>query len=197
MKRFPRGEVRIIGGRCRGRKIYFPAEEALRPTPNRVRETLFNWLAPYIEEAACLDMFAGSGALSFEAMSRGARYCLLLDSSSRISSALAKNKQTLGFANLDIIHARFPYSFSILDHKLFDIVFLDPPFYKGFVNQAIEWLLLSHALNEKALIYIESESKRDRILLPADWQFLKDKEAGMVRYSLIQAKVPEGDTTLE
>jgi 16S rRNA (guanine966-N2)-methyltransferase len=180
-----KGEVRIIGGALRGRKIYFPELPGLRPTPNRVRETLFNWLAPYIQDACCLDLFAGSGALGFEALSRGARYCLLLDSSKEIVESLIENRSRLGVSHFDIFQSTFPYPTSFLKDN-FNMVFIDPPFYKGYVQLAIEWLQNCQCLLSEALIYIESASDEQVITLPENWQLLKDKKAGHVRYSLIK-----------
>ncbi|MBA2653583.1 MAG: 16S rRNA (guanine(966)-N(2))-methyltransferase RsmD [Gammaproteobacteria bacterium] len=177
-------EIRIIGGTCRGRKIKFPELEGLRPTPNRIRETLFNWLAPSIQGANCLDLFAGSGALGFEALSRGAQHALMLDASADICHALMENKNKLGLASAEIVQANFPYPPSILATRPYDIVFLDPPFHCGYVQQALEWLKVN-CLPPGALIYIESESRDDVIPLPLDWQILKDKRAGNVRYTLI------------
>lgn len=186
-KNSKRGEVRIIAGKCRGRKIYFPNTDDIRPTPNRIRETLFNWLAPYIRGASCLDLFAGSGALSFEAMSRGARYCLLLDSSKDAIHALNENRSLLGLSHIDIHQATFPYPESVFKEN-FDIVFLDPPFHQNYIPQALEWLIHSPYLNEGALIYIESETDNNVINLPNHWVLLKDKQAGHVRYSIAAKK---------
>jgi 16S rRNA (guanine966-N2)-methyltransferase len=178
-----RNELRIIGGYLRSRKISFPVLPSLRPTPNRVRETVFNWLAPYIEGACCLDLFAGSGSLSFEAISRGASYCLLLDISLDIVHCLNENKSRLQISNLDIIHSQFPYPKKII-YQHFDIVFLDPPFHQDYVQRALEWLEQCSCLKEGAVIYVESE--RDAaVRLPLHWRLLKDKLSGNVRYSLV------------
>jgi 16S rRNA (guanine966-N2)-methyltransferase len=179
------GQVRIIGGINRRRVIYFPLLPGLRPTPNRIRETLFNWLVPFIEGANCLDLFAGSGALSFEAKSRGAGYCLLLDSSKPITQALIDNIARLKLNNIKVIQAKFPYSQDILC-TTFDIIFVDPPFHKGYVQLALDWLAGIPYLNPRALIYVESE-EANFFELPENWDLLKSKVAGSVRYSLIRA----------
>lgn len=179
-----RGEVRIIAGQCRGRKIRFPNVEGLRPTPNRLRETLFNWLAPVIPGANCLDLFAGSGALSFEAMSRGASSCVLLDSSTEIISALVENRRLLNFSTMQIIQATFPYSCEVIKHP-FDIIFLDPPFHKGLVPLALQWLREAHCLKNKTYVYVETESVGEEIKLDANWQWLKDQRSGKIRYCLL------------
>lgn len=182
----PTSQIRVIGGRLRGRKIVFPQMVELRPTPNRIRETIFNWLAPYIQQAHCLDLFAGSGALSFEAISRGAGYCLLFDSSADVIQCLLHNRQLFTIDSMDIIQSHFPYPKELIKRK-FDIIFLDPPFHHDMIPAAIEWLLDSDCLNRHALIYIELEADSTQITLPINWQWIKDERAGQVRYCLIAA----------
>ncbi len=179
-----KSELRIIGGYLRSRRIVFPVIPGLRPTPNRVRETLFNWLAPYIQGAYCLDLFAGSGSLGFEALSRGAGYCLMLDVSIDIINCLKENKALLQIGALDIIQSQFPYPKSIVDRQ-FDIIFLDPPFHMNYIQRVVEWLKNCDCLSDNAVIYIETERDSDDFLLPSDWQLVKDKFAGNVRYSLV------------
>lgn len=181
------GQVRIIGGSHRGRIIHFPANHDLRPTPNRIRETLFNWLAQDLAGATCLDLFAGSGALGFEAISRGADYCLMLDQSPEIIKALKENRTTLNFSSqkIEIIQSSFPYSAEIANNQ-FNIVFVDPPFHCGYIAKVVAWLDQSQCLKHQALIYIESEVDNHALSLPDDWQVLKDKRAGQVRYLLVR-----------
>jgi 16S rRNA (guanine966-N2)-methyltransferase len=179
------GQIRIIGGKCKGRKIFFPDIPDLRPTPNRIRETLFNWLAPTIQDATCLDLFAGSGALSFEALSRGAGYCLLLDSSKTVMSYLQENQQKLGFNNMEILWASFPYPPHLIK-TTFDIIFIDPPFRLNLLKDIFDWLVSSKCLASGSLIYIESERQMQQIYLPENWRLLKDKWAGNVRYQLCE-----------
>lgn len=182
------GELRIIGGTCRSRIITFPQIPGLRPTPNLVRETLFNWLSPYINNAFCLDLFAGSGALGFEALSRGAKYCLFFEADEQAVLALEQNKMKLGFTNVQIIKNVFPFDEKYVSEK-FDIVFLDPPFDSDLVSQALTWLLKSDCLHKNSVVYIESEVKRDVLLDDMCWQILKDKKTGHVRYSLIRPNI--------
>lgn len=179
-----RNEVRIIGGKYRGRKVTFPESASLRPTPNRVRETLFNWLAPYIQGARCLDLFAGSGALSFEAISRGAHYCLALDASLETITCLKQNCNQLKVTQIDIIQATFPYPQQVINGK-FNIIFVDPPFYSNYVQQTFDWLLACQCLASNALIYVETATDEEQTELPEHWEVLKQKQAGNVRYSLI------------
>lgn len=177
-------QVRIIGGRWRSRQLNFPAVLGLRPTPNRIRETLFNWLSPIIVGAHCLDLFAGSGALGFEALSRGADYCLFLDNNLQVIKYLNAASQTFHCNNLQIIQAQFPYPYGIIT-KQFNIVFIDPPFHQGLVAEAIHWLIKCNCLADRTLIYIESEPELDNLPIPEDWQLLRDKKAGNVRYRLL------------
>lgn len=186
-KNLPRdySELRIIGGSLRSRKIIFKEVQGLRPTPNRIRETVFNWLAPEIRGASCFDMFAGSGALGFEALSRGASYCLMTDSSKEVIACLKENQQHLSLTNLDIIEATFPYPSGLISKK-FDIVFLDPPFHYNYIESASAWLTQSGCLKETTLIYVEAERELEVLSVPPSWIHLKDKSAGQVRYCLFR-----------
>lgn len=178
--------VRIIGGTLRRRLIYFPEINDLRPTPNRVRETLFNWLTPHIRGAKCLDMFAGSGALGFEALSREASYCLMVDSSAEVIATLEENRQNLLLNNLKIVQATFPYSVETIPES-FDIVFLDPPFHSDYLEKASLLLVNNDCLNKNALVYVELEKGHAQLKVPSHWRCLKDQVAGKVRYCLFQA----------
>ena len=123
----PGNQVRIIGGDWRGRKLQFPSIEGLRPTPDRVRETLFNWLSPHIAGAHCLDLYAGSGALGFEALSRGARSCCFIDNSKQVQAALRSSVQALNCEDRATVMLADSGSAITLHHSI-DLVFLDPPF---------------------------------------------------------------------
>jgi 16S rRNA (guanine966-N2)-methyltransferase len=120
-------EVRIIGGKWKRRKVAFPDRPTLRPTPNRARETLFNWLAWHIDAARCLDLFAGSGALAFEALSRGAQHATLIDNDAQVVRALHKSRDQLGADNCTIVQSS-ALEFLRQATSVWDIVFLDPPF---------------------------------------------------------------------
>lgn len=178
-------ELRIIGGKWRSRKIIFPVIEGVRPTPNKVRETLFNWLAPYITDAQCIDLFAGSGALSFEALSRGAVHCVSIDSSPGVIHALKENKEKLHCDNMEIILNRFPFDPSTLSLS-FDIVFIDPPFHQGLALLALDWLRNCNCLNPHARVYVETELEFEMEAIQNEWQILKSNSAGNVRYFLLQ-----------
>ena len=135
------GRVRIIGGHWRGRKLAVASVPALRPTPDRVRETLFNWLGPYIPGAACLDLFAGTGALGFEALSRGAAAATLLDADPVVVDTLAQHRETLAAEAATIIRADARYWLATNPPKPYDVVFVDPPFGQGLVIEITERLL--------------------------------------------------------
>lgn len=178
----PSGNIRIIGGKHRGRKLPVLMSEGLRPTTDRVKETVFNWLMPYIAESDCLDCFAGSGGLGFEALSRGANKVTLIELDKMAAKQLESNKQLLKADNFEIINSD---SLSFLNEspKKYDVVFIDPPFRKSFVNQTV-YLLNKGWLAENALIYIEMESEQQDLIIPDSWRLIKEKIAGQVAYRL-------------
>jgi 16S rRNA (guanine966-N2)-methyltransferase len=176
--------VRIIGGHHRGKNITFPDELGLRPTPSRIRETLFNWLMNTIRGARCLDAFAGSGALGFEAWSRGASDVTLLEQS-RVTSVHLK-KQAAAFHS-NMLHVIHIDAISYLQGKTieFDIIFLDPPFGKPqLLLESITCLEKSPTLRPGGLLY--TESSQALTLNPSLWKTLKFKKAGNVIYGLHQ-----------
>ena len=179
-------QIHINAGRWRSRKIDFPDNSGLRPTPNRVRETLFNWLAPTIQGANCLDCFAGSGALGFEALSRGASHVLMIDAHTDVIASLKACAQKLETTDADIIHGLFPQHLPKTLAK-FDIVFLDPPFNQNLIGPACEYLNDHDLLSKDALIYIEAEKDITELATPKHWKILKEKVAGDVRYFLVQS----------
>ena len=179
-------EVRIIGGKWRSRRIKFSGNPHLRPTPNRVRETLFNWLDPMITNAVCLDMFAGSGALSFEALSRGAKSVVMMDKSKQVISDLKKNADILKADNIVFIHKEFSPKLHHFFKQQFDIVFLDPPFHKDLVKACSQWLEQYNCFTKDAFIYTENESSLKVVNVPANWELYRQKTAGQVCYSLWQ-----------
>lgn len=179
--------LRIISGRWRGRKLDFPDIEGLRPTPDRVRETLFNWLQDDIVGARCLDLFAGSGALGLEALSRGAAQALLVDRDMQVVNQLREHIKTLSASGAEIRQAD---AIQLLAHapegKPFNLVFLDPPYGRGLIDPCIKYLAAHHWLAEHALIYIEVESEQKILDLPESWEIIRDKTSGQVRYCLIR-----------
>ncbi|TLY47831.1 MAG: 16S rRNA (guanine(966)-N(2))-methyltransferase RsmD [Gammaproteobacteria bacterium] len=187
-----KGEVRIIGGQWRGRKLHFPATPGLRPTPNRTRETLFNWLAPYLVGADCLDLFAGSGALGFEALSRHAKSVIFIEQSKLLVSYLKTQlKQLNAEDQAQVYQAQFPFKTIPLfktNKPLFNIVFLDPPFQQNWLGLACAWLVKEQLLAPNCLIYIEAEASLTHLLLPENWEIQQFKTAGQVHYGLVKAK---------
>ncbi len=183
-----KGEVRIIAGRWRGRKLPVLNAEGLRPTGDRVKETLFNWLMPYIHDTECLDGFAGSGSLGFEALSRQAKKVTFLERDKAVANQLRKNLQTLKCS----AEQAQVFNQSCLDflkqaqnQPHFDVVFLDPPFHLGLAEQAISLLAENNWLCPNALIYVETE-KDKQLAPPENWVLLKEKITGQVSYRLYQ-----------
>lgn len=176
--------VRIIAGIWRSRRLNFTATEGLRPTGSRIRETLFNWLAPSIESARCLDLFAGSGALCFEALSRGAKHCIALENNRSAISQLTSNKALLNAADLDIVATdTITFLKKNTTNSQFDVIFLDPPFEKKLHAIVAQLLTEGMWLAQNALIYCELPLDEPQPM-PANWQLIKDKTAGNVRYCL-------------
>ncbi|MBV1869423.1 MAG: 16S rRNA (guanine(966)-N(2))-methyltransferase RsmD [Gammaproteobacteria bacterium] len=186
--------LRIIGGKWRGRKIPFIEVEGLRPTPDRVRETLFNWLSPSITDAQVLDLFAGSGALSFEALSRGAAAATQIEVSSIAYKQLKAAKQALQADHCHIINknaeAWLKQGFSLPEY---DLVFLDPPFANDGLPDLFAQLEQSGCLKESSLIYVETGSALAQETVPATWMPLRQKKAGQVFYYLFR-RTTNGNT---
>lgn len=178
-------QLRIIGGQWRGRKLPIVDAEGLRPTSNRIRETLFNWLAPNINKSTCLDLFAGSGALGFECLSRGALSATLIENNTIAARQLTQNGKILEALNLDIIQgdAQRWLQKPGLNKGSVNIVFIDPPFAYDLWDNTIDLLIQSKLLADGALIYIESP--KDKVYkVPLEWESLKKKTAGDVDYTL-------------
>ncbi|MEE6031480.1 16S rRNA (guanine(966)-N(2))-methyltransferase RsmD [Avibacterium paragallinarum] len=183
-----KGEVRIIAGLWRGRKLPVLNAEGLRPTGDRVKETLFNWLMPYIVDATCLDCFAGSGSLGLEALSRQAKQVTFLELNKQVAKQLTQNLQQLKCTpqqgrviNQDSLH----YLQQPEPKPVFDLVFLDPPFHFDLAQQAVDLLIKFNWLKPNALIYVETE-KNKTLNVPDNWQILKEKTTGQVSYRLYQ-----------
>ncbi|KTD52747.1 16S rRNA (guanine(966)-N(2))-methyltransferase RsmD [Legionella quateirensis] len=175
--------IRIIGGQFRGKKIQFPEVEGLRPTPDRVRETLFNWLMKDIKEARCLDAFAGSGALGLEAFSRGATQVVFLEQSPLAHASLRHIISQFNQTALKLVKAdTLSYLQKCTDQ--FDIIFLDPPFAKNYIPQCIDIINQKQLLPQGGLVYIESPTTIE--LDEQHWQQLKLKQAGQVIFGLFQ-----------
>ena len=182
------GSLRIIAGKWRSRKLAFPAQENLRPTPDRVRETLFNWLQADVPGSRCLDLFAGSGALGFEAASRGAAEVVMVEQNRTAASNLAQNTELLAADNIELVVAD---ALTWLTHepgRVFDIVFLDPPYRAGLLAECCKSLESGQRLAENAKIYAEYAAGDDELLVPDNWVCLKHKRAGQVVYKLFSRR---------
>lgn len=181
------GEVRVIAGLWRGRKLPVLNAEGLRPTTDRVKETLFNWLMMDVAGSRCLDCFAGSGSLGIEALSRQAQAVVFLEKFANASAQLKKNLNALKAENGTVFHTDTLQFLSQKNSNApFDIVFVDPPFHQGFVPQVLNALAQNGWLAENALIYVETEKTHAPLDLPESWQVLKEKTAGQVVSRLIR-----------
>ncbi|MDF3933043.1 16S rRNA (guanine(966)-N(2))-methyltransferase RsmD [Pseudomonas citronellolis] len=178
------GQLRIIGGEWRSRRFAFPDGPGLRPTPDRVRETLFNWLAAYVPGARVLDLFAGSGALFLEALSRGASSGLALDLNREAVAALRGHLATLKCENGEVQLQDALAYLSTPATTPVDLVFLDPPFHQDLLQNACQLLESNGWLATDAWVYTESETAPSSLDLPPNWRLHREKQAGNVHYAL-------------
>jgi 16S rRNA (guanine966-N2)-methyltransferase len=176
--------IRIIGGMYRGKKITFPTAEGLRPTSDRIRETLFNWLMHDIRGARCLDLFAGSGALGFEAHSRGASQVVLVERNPTVCQALRQTAAAFQSDQLTVVGQSATEYLQNPPYTAFDIIFVDPPFAHLDLFDCVHALASDHFLKKGGLLY--TESPQILTLNPEFWQNLKLKKAGEVIYALYQ-----------
>ena len=183
MSRSDRGQLRIIAGSWRGRKLGFLDREGLRPTTDRVRETVFNWLQMDMPGSRCLDLFAGSGALGFEAASRGASKVVMVDSDSETVSMLRNNIDLLSASQTEVVCSD-AISFLQSCDFMFDVVFIDPPYRLDIIVQCCELLENKQCLSDHAKIVIECDASKEIKGLPDNWQCLKHKTAGQAGYHL-------------
>ena len=192
-----KNEVRIIGGKWRGRKLKFPDAKGLRPSQDRARETLFNWISPWIPDSRCLDLFAGSGALGFEALSRGAQHADLIDESAAAFAALTAAKQMLqadgaivtrgdALAQLGKL-ARAPNRAK----ARYDIVFVDPPFASTLAVRALQALVQHELLADQALVYLETPKQAATGWNELEWDVFRDKSFGDSRALLLTRAQPQ------
>jgi 16S rRNA (guanine966-N2)-methyltransferase len=183
-----RNSVRIIAGTWRGRRLNFPDVPGLRPTPDRVRETLFNWLQPSIVDSRCLDLFAGSGALGLEALSRGAKNSVFVEQAQMAARALQAELLKFGAQTksrvVEMGASRFLKGAVETFGGAFDLVFMDPPFGKDALSEYIPLLDQGHWVRPGGLVYLENEKAAGTPSLPSHWEMLKSKYAGEVGYHL-------------
>ena len=177
-----KGKIRIIAGAYRGRRIAVPELADLRPTPDRVRETLFNWLGQKLDGCRCLDLFAGSGALGFEAASRGASRVVMVESAVAVMKVLRQTRDMIGATQVDLVLAD---AFDYLDKtsEAFDVVFLDPPFRQNALPALLEGL--PARLAPAARVYLEAPAPLE---LGESWRELKRSRAGQVSYQLLERR---------
>jgi len=173
-------KIRVIGGKWRGRVISFPRNIALRPTPNRVRETVFNWLGQDMSGKVCLDLFAGSGAMGIEAASRGSEHVVMVESDRKAYTALQSSLQKFRTDQIELqmIDA---LKFITSDQRLFDVIFLDPPYQSGLLSKVLN-LLPSH-LKQDGWIYLEAGNSFEP---DEDWSIWRDSQAGRVHFQLLK-----------
>jgi len=187
------GRLRIVAGKWRSRLLNIAPVQGLRPTPERIRETLFNWLAPRIQGARCLDLFAGTGALGFEAISRGAASVTFIEKSRSAAAMLNEACEELG---ADSAHIECRDAFEFLHsgpNERFNLVFLDPPFADDSLTELCRLLTEHQWLAAGAQIYLEQEKTHAPPDLPDGWVIASEKIAGNVRYSLLNTS--NGEST--
>lgn len=180
-------QVRIIAGKWRSRKISFLDQESLRPSPARVRETLFNWLQSDINGAVCLDLFAGSGALAIEAASRGAKHVTCVEFNFETAASIKKNIELFNANEIILLQQNaLVFLKNNKANNKYDVVFLDPPFKENLLEASIALLESNSWLATRSLIYIESDQALESYSLPKNWVLIKQKKAGHVYYGLCQ-----------
>lgn len=177
-------QVRIIGGKWRRRLLRFPGAAALRPTPDRVRETVFNWLGQDLTDLSTLDLFAGSGALSFEALSRGARLAVAVDASRAAAAAMRANADHLGAAGFEI-HCGDAATLLAVETRKFDVIFLDPPFSDEHLPAAL-WPAIVSRVGAGGFVYVEQPRE---IAPPPGLELIRHARAGRVHYHLLRLSI--------
>ena len=187
-----RGTLRVIGGEWRSRILNFDATSGVRPTSDRVRETLFNWLQASTPGAICLDLFAGSGSLGIEALSRGAKDVTFVERSNRLADELRSRLSLLEAQERGHVVKSEAEPFLQQSNERFDIVFLDPPFSTDIIDSVCATLEARSLLSERAFIYIETPRSGEPPVLPHNWSVTRAKIAGNVSYQLAQRQI---DTT--
>ena len=178
------GDYRIIGGQWRGRRLPVADSPGLRPTTDRVRETVFNWLQWDIADARVLDLFAGSGSLGFEAASRGAAHVTLVEAVTAVSQQLQKNIALLNSGNIDVVTHNALNWLQIPPDEAYDIIFIDPPFREELADKTLHLLDKSNWLTADNMVYLETE-KEWPLKLPANWRVTKEKTHGQVCFRLL------------
>ena len=191
-----RSELRIIGGQWRGRRLSFVAEAGLRPTLDRYRETLFNWLMFDVEGARCLDLFAGSGALGLEALSRGARHVDFVDASPQAAQSIRQHLQTLACTQAQV-HQQPAEAWlkqqATAAVEPYDLIFLDPPFHQDLLQPCLYRLEYQGFIKPATKLYLEAESDFQPNRLPEHWHVLKKKNAKNKIFFLLECPLPRSE----
>jgi 16S rRNA (guanine966-N2)-methyltransferase len=182
-RKSPTGRLRIVAGKWRSRLLPVADAPGLRPTAARIRETLFNWLADRVEGARCLDLFAGTGALGFEALSRGAREVVFVDSSAAVIGNLKSSAESLGADGATFVQGD-AVRYLARPAQAFDLVFIDPPFASDVLEDLCRLLEEGGWLNARARIYLEQDRDQPLPSVPDGWTIVREKTAGRVRYAL-------------
>ncbi len=172
------GRLRIVAGEWRGRRLAVPSAPGLRPTPDRVRETLFNWLQGIVPGTRCLDLFAGAGGLGFEAASRGAARVVMVEAAPRVAAHLREQVQLLGAADRVEVIAGDALAYLARCDEGFDLVFLDPPFHSDLLSMALAGLARGHCLRPGARVYVEYAASGQSPALPEGWRIAREGRAG-------------------
>jgi 16S rRNA (guanine966-N2)-methyltransferase len=184
------GELSIIGGDWRSRKLRFPDAGGVRPTPARTRETLFNWLSFHLAGSHCLDLFAGSGALGLEALSRGASTAVFVDHTPALAQALRSNLKLLKSDHGEVTCQSTDAFLARPPTRPFDIVFMDPPFRQGWLEKLFPLIADNHWVKPGGWIYVEHESGLPMPNTPLGWSLHRQKTAGQVAYCLFRVEGP-------
>lgn len=179
--------TRIIGGSLRGSKLPFRDNRSIRPTEGKTKETLFNWLLNDLEGKTCLDMFAGTGSLGIEALSRGAKEVVFVEKQKKLADSLKTNLKRLQvYSSSQVLNANaFSIDFDNLPYK-FDILFIDPPFRENLIQRSLDFVKSSNLLTPKALIYLECETELELVELTRDLNLLKESKGGQTQYCLYE-----------
>lgn len=178
------GSFRVIGGEWRSRRLEFPVIDGLRPTTDRVRETLFNWIAAQLPGSRVLDLFSGSGSLGIEALSRGAGQLTAIERDRDVAIAIKQNLETLkGTQRAEVVNADALHWLREASLEKIDLIFLDPPFRTSLLDDALT-ILDQKRLARDTLVYLELEKERTNLPIPESWSLKKEKQAGQVSYRL-------------
>lgn len=181
-------QLRVIGGQWRGRKLQFPDRPGLRPTGDRIRETLFNWLGPHLHNAKCLDLFAGSGALGIEALSRGAAHCDFVDADREAITAVGRHLNTLNATECSTVSCDIAARYLLQTHDTWDIVFVDPPFDARLGESTLTLLADSDRLAEASRVYFETSRSQPEPVPEGLYDVLREKTTGDVCYRLLSPR---------